>query len=79
MQILYALFGILVGAVVIAARAFFYQAGETSERLKSEQRDNEDFREEIKRLNAKPVTDDDRRKLFERAKARAKARENTKP
>jgi hypothetical protein len=79
MQILYALFGTLVSAIAIFARVFFYHAGKTSERLKSEQRDNDALRDEIDRLNSKPVTPDDRAKLFERAKIKARAREKTKP
>lgn len=79
MQIFYALFGILVSAIAIAGRVFFWSAGRTKERLKSEQRNNEALREEIDRLNAKPVTHNDRMRLFERAKTRAKAREETKP
>lgn len=79
MQTLYALFGILAGAIAIVGRVFFYHAGKQAEQLKSEQRDNEALKDEIDRLNSKPVTDTDRHKLFERAKVKARAREETDP
>jgi len=75
MQTLYALFGTLVAAIAVVGRVFFYHAGKTSERLKSEQRENEALKDEIDRLNSKPVTDTDRMRFFARAIIKAKARE----
>lgn len=75
MQILYALFGTLVSAIAVFARVFFYHAGKTSERLKSEQRNNDALKDEIERLNSLPRHDPDRLKLWERKIREAKARE----
>jgi len=65
-------------AVAIAAH-FFYQLGKQSEQKKQTDAENEALKDEIDRLNSKPVTDTDRHKLFERAKVKARAREETEP
>jgi cell division protein FtsB len=66
-----------VGAAIAAV--FFYHLGKQSEQKKQTDAENDALREEIDRLNSKPVTPDDRAKLFERAKVKARAREKTKP
>lgn len=78
MTFLYVIFGILGVAVALAARVFFWNSGRTKEQLKAEKQESEALREEIRKIEQRPVLDSDYLKLFERARAKAKARENPK-
>lgn len=79
MNFLSSIWATLRNAAVLIAAHFFYQLGRQTEQKKQTDADNDALREEIDRLNSKPVTPDDRAKLFERAKAKARNRKKTKP
>jgi len=71
------IWAMLRNAVALIAAHFFYQLGKQAEQKKQTDAENETLKDEIDRLNSKPVTELDRRKLFERAKVKARTREET--
>jgi hypothetical protein len=78
MQWITALFSFLGAVLVAIVRIRSMQDGKKLEKLKIMGMENEALKSEIDRLNSKPATDRDRLRLFERAKLKAKAREDAK-